>query len=139
MSMKLTLSISERNVNTVSGPKKQIVFAVVDLDRSENYPQNFVCLLPKRLDKGNKPQSKFLEIFGEKGSQIAVELLKNALSSEHDFEVRREIEERLSIFEPNEVTARCVACGCVFEPVRRRRFIQRLCQKCRDKKYNRAD
>ena len=58
-------------------PREQFIFAVVDLDRSESYPVNFVCLLPKELkNTDNNGKSKFLEIFGEESNQIAVELLE---------------------------------------------------------------
>ena len=75
-------------------------------------------------------------MFGDESSQIAVNLLKKALRSEQDFEVKREVRERLELLEPKQVaTAKCVVCGCVFEPkkYRYKRYVQRVCQECRNK------
>jgi hypothetical protein len=132
--MKLKLWISEKFVNAASGPKKEFVFTVLNLDRSENYPENFVCLLPKKPESGSNPVSKFFEIFGEESRQIAKGLLLGALKSERDMVVKEEIQKRLKLFEPKEaVTANCIACGCVFEPKKIGYHLQRLCQECRAK------
>jgi hypothetical protein len=132
--MKLKLSISQRVVNSISGPKEQFLFAVVDLDRSEGYPENFVCLLPKKLDSRSKLKSRFLEIFGENSNQVATNLLVDALRSEADIDVKREIEKRLKSLEPRKpIIANCVLCGCSFESKRVGRFLQRVCENCRSK------
>jgi hypothetical protein len=131
--MKLTLDISKRIVNSISGPKEQFIFAVIDLDRSGGYPANFVCLLPKDLGGKSKSCSKFFGIFGEESSRIAVGLLRKALESESDVKVKGEIEKRLKLLEPKQVTAKCTMCGCVFEPRKYGRYVERMCQKCKSK------
>lgn len=96
--MKLTLDISKRFTNSPSGIKEQFIFSVIDLDRLEGYPANFVCLLPKELKStSNSGKTKFIEVFGEDSNQIATRLLKNAFGSESDVELRREIEKRLKL------------------------------------------
>jgi hypothetical protein len=39
-----------------------------------------------------------------------------ALRSESEVTVKEEIEKRLDILEPKQITAKCVVCGCDFEP-----------------------
>ena len=132
--MKLELSVSKKPMNRASGFTEELVFTVVDLDKAESYPLNFVCLLPKRLEKGGKPSSKFVNIFGKESSQIAIKLLSSALRSEKDVIVKREIEKRLTALQPMpKIVAKCVSCGCVFEPEKRGRFLQKMCQTCRSK------
>jgi hypothetical protein len=81
---KLELSVSKRFVPRTSGYAEEVLFAVLDLDKAEEYPSNFVCLLPKKLENGCKTNSNFLDIFGNESSQIAIKLLTNALRSEND-------------------------------------------------------
>ena len=52
--MKLELSVTKRFVTRTSGYVEEVLFAVLDLDKSEEYPANFVCLLPKKLENGCK-------------------------------------------------------------------------------------
>jgi hypothetical protein len=132
--MKLNLNISKRYVDRVSGPVEEFVFTVVDMDKSENYPLNFVCLLPKDLS----PKTKFFQIYGEASSKIASDLLADALHSEADAAMMTEIEKRLKALQPKEIVkANCVACGCVFEPRKQGHFLQRTCQTCRSR-YNKS-
>jgi hypothetical protein len=132
--MKLELKVSRKYMSRQSGPAEEAVFVVVDLDKAGSYPLNFVCLLPKNLKGESKPSNKFLEIYGEASSQIAIELLTNALRSEKDLIVKSEIEKRLKALESNPIiTANCVSCGCAFKPKRFGRSLQRMCQTCRSK------
>jgi len=132
--MKLGLLVSKNYVNRASGFTEEVVFAVVDLDKVGSYPRNFVCLLPKNLGRGSKPSNKFLEIYGEESSQIAIALLTKALRSETDVIVKGEIEKRLKALQPKPTTrAKCVSCGCVFEPRKFGRILPRMCQTCRSK------
>jgi hypothetical protein len=62
---------------------KYLRFTVVGLDKDENYPLNFVCLLPIRVNSMDR-SSTFVGIFGEKSVEVAKELLTNALKSEDD-------------------------------------------------------
>jgi hypothetical protein len=130
--MKLELLVSKKYVNKASGFAEEVIFSVVDLDKAKTYPLNYVCLLPKTFDKVHKSPNRFLEIYGEKSKQIATELLTKALMVEDDVKVRDEIEKRLKSLQPKP-TAKCVSCGCVFEPRKYGRFLQRSCQTCRNK------
>ena len=77
----------------------KISFVVVDLNSEQEYPQNFVCVFPKNLfrknQKGNLKRSKFFRVFGEKSHEVAGSLLEDALKTERDLEVRRQIESSL--------------------------------------------
>jgi hypothetical protein len=99
--MKLELLVSKKYVSRISGlSTEEPVFAVVDLDKAKMYPLNYVCLLPKNLERGTKPSNKFLEIYGKESNQIAFDLLTNALKGETDVRVRDEIEKRLKTLRP---------------------------------------
>ena len=74
-------------------------FAVVDLDKRKNYPLNFVCMLPMKIDADGKSQSVFLQIFGDKSVEQARTLLTGALETETDSEVKAEISRRLKLLE----------------------------------------
>jgi hypothetical protein len=132
VAMKLELSILKRIVSRASGLKGEYIFSVVDFDKAENYPMNFVCLLPKNLQTESNPNRTFLKIFGKESNRVAVELLTKALKSESDVGVRGEIEKRLKALEPKPTT-KCATCGCVFEPRKYGHFLQRVCRKCRYK------
>ena len=130
--MKLELSVSKKFMNRASGFTEELVFIVLDLDMAKEYPANFVCILPKNLQRESNSQSKFPKIFGKESNRIAVELLNNALKSEGDLGVRAEMEKRLKAFEPKPTT-KCPICGCVFEPRKFGHFLQKVCRKCRYK------
>ena len=74
-------------------------FAVVDLDKRKNYPLNFVCMLPMKIDADSKSQSVFLQIFGDKSVEQARALLTGALETESNSEIKAEIERRLKLLE----------------------------------------
>ena len=131
--MKLKLTVSKKYMSRASGSTEEIVFAVVDLDKAEEYPANFVCILPKKLGSELKPSNKFLEIYGKESFQIAIKLLTNALVSENEAEVKTEIEKRLKALEPKSVIeTQCRLCGSSFQP-KFGRHQQRVCQRCRTK------
>ena len=79
----------------------KIRFAVVDIDKSDHYPQNFICGLPALnvalLHK--TAEYPFLQFFGQRSSEVARALLKEALNEETDLEVIVEIERRLKLLE----------------------------------------
>ena len=78
---------------------KRFRFAVVDLDKGRNYPLNFVCTLPTKIDAVDKSQSVFLQIFGDKSVEQARTLLTGALETESDSEGKAEISRRLELLE----------------------------------------
>lgn len=111
-------------------------FAVVDLDKSKSYPQNFVCMLPMRLGTKGKTPNAFQKIFGEKSHEQAKALLTKALRSEDDPEIKAEIERRLSLLEPKKTPlVKCSGCGKSFAPKVLRRFHRKFCPECMVKKY----
>lgn len=46
--------------------ENDIQLVVVDLDKSNNYPLNFVCVLPRYFRLLEKRSSQFAKIFGKK-------------------------------------------------------------------------
>ena len=78
-----------------------IRFAVVDLDKSDHYPQNFVCGLPSLKGSllNKTAEYPFLQFFGKRSSEVARALLTDALTGEGDLEVKVEIERRLKLLE----------------------------------------
>jgi hypothetical protein len=94
--LKLSLSIFKREMNNYSG-RNNIRFAVVDLDRSREYPVNFVCILPKQIKANCKNHTKFERKFGDDSLDLAEKLLKRSLKDENDWEVKEEIRERLDL------------------------------------------
>jgi hypothetical protein len=77
----------------------QISFVVVDLNRGDEYPQNFLCVFPRNLfrknQRSNLKRSKFAKIFGEETHEVARKLLQEALKKETDKEARRHVESSL--------------------------------------------
>ena len=111
-------------------------FAVVDLDKGKNYPLNFVCMLPTKIDADGKSQSVFLQIFGDKSVEQARALLTGALEIESDSEVKAEIARRLKLLEPKPISqVKCSSCGNLFQPRPVKRFKQKFCQECVKKKF----
>jgi hypothetical protein len=111
-------------------------FAVVNDDKSKNYPANFVCLLPSIIYEMGKSNNAFLKIFGNKSLEQAKLLLTAALKTEDKPEIRAEIERRLKLLEPKTGThIKCGDCGNVFETKRVRKYSKNLCQACIIKKY----
>ena len=111
-------------------------FAVIDLEKSRDYPANFVCLLPSIMREERKSNNVFQKIFGNKGLEQAKALLTAALKAENDSKIKAEIERRLKLLEPkagNQI--KCGSCGHFFLARRVRRFKQNLCQDCLKKKY----
>ena len=97
--LKLSLSIFKREMNDYSG-RNNIRFAVVDLDRSREYPVNFVCILPKQIKANGKNHTKFERKFGDDSLDLAEKLLKRSLKAENDWEVKEEIRDRLDLLKP---------------------------------------
>ncbi len=106
--------------------------AVVDLDRPEKYPSNFVCMLPAQI--GSDKNSVFVKLFGDKSIELASQLLTDALETEIDVETKAEIGRRLKIIKsPNTNKVECSVCRKLFKPLRRRGFRQKLCPECKNK------
>jgi hypothetical protein len=84
-----------------SPSRRRIHFAVIDLDKSNHYPENFICGLPALKESLLKRTAEypFLQLFGKTSSEVARSLLADALTEEGDLEVVAEIERRLKLLE----------------------------------------
>jgi len=111
-----------------------IRFAIVDLDKSQEYPSNFVCMLPQQVSANSKQHSVFAKVFGNHSSELAKRLLTEALETENDSEIKAEIEKRLKLLEPKPIQIKCRVCGKLFVPRIMGRFNQKTCQECRQEK-----
>jgi hypothetical protein len=75
-------------------------FAVIDKDKANGYPANFICLLPSKVTELGKSNSVFRSIFRDKSLEQAKLLLTKALNRENDLEVKNELKRRLELLEP---------------------------------------
>ena len=115
---------------------KRFRLAVVDLDRTKDYPLNFVCMLPLRIGSDGKEPNVFTRVFGDKSLEVAKKLLVDALEAEDDSDVKAEIEMRLKLLEPKPVCEKaCVSCGKLFQAEPRKGFKQKFCPECFKKKF----
>jgi len=89
----IKLHITKRDDLEDCSQRHRFCFAVIDLDISEKYPSNYVCILPVNIGK-SKNQNIYEKIFGEKSTQQAMVLLGDALKVIGDSEIKREIERR---------------------------------------------
>jgi hypothetical protein len=132
--MKLRLKVSKKQINRASRLEETIVFAVIDLNKSNMYPANFVCMLPKELKSRNGALCTFMRTFGDEALQVAKRLLTETMKREDDADVKKEILKRLKTFEPKPaVEANCVVCGRKFQPRTYGQHLQRICQTCKQK------
>ena len=77
--------------------KTDVQVVVVDLDRSKNYPLNFVCIFPQTIISPGKHSNLFGKIFGTRSLEVARILLQKALRREKDAEIRKELTKRLKL------------------------------------------
>jgi hypothetical protein len=106
-------------------------FAVIDSNKSKNYPANFICMLPLKPFNGvTNNNNTFSSLFGNNGREIAIGLLSDALKTEKDNDVKTEIERRIKLLDPKESTVKCSKCNKVFSPRRNRKYAQYLCDEC---------
>ena len=116
---------------------KRFRFAVVDLDKAKSYPSNFVCMLPTQISGKTRLESTFMQVFGDKSIEQARALLAEALETEEEPEVKAEIEKRLKMLEPNQVSEiKCSGCGKPFQPRRVRKYQQNFCEECMKKRFS---
>jgi len=114
-------------------------FAVVDLNKSKSYPENFVSMLPMRIDSNGKIPSVFTKLFGDKSLKIARGLLTESLKKENGSEIKAEIERRLNLLEPNPVIhIKCRVCRKFFQTQKERASKQKICPECM-KRFDRKE
>jgi hypothetical protein len=95
--LKLSLLILTRDLLNDYTVKKRIKFVVIDLDRSREYPLNFVCILPKQIKENDGHHTKFERRFGDESLELAKKLLRRSLKAENDWEIKEAIRERLKL------------------------------------------
>ena len=113
-------------------------FAVVDYNKAQQYPANFVCMLPLKIECVNgKNPNTFGVLFGEKSIDFALELLKKALLNEKDNEIKTEIEKRIKLLDPKQAAkVKCIKCGQIFESKRIKKYKHPLCNECHIKQIS---
>ncbi len=130
--MKLKLLITKREIthhNTIT--KTKYLFAVIDLDRSKQYPQNFVSVLPKSIKVKAKPSNIFEGLFGKDSLEMANQLLKKALRTRPDSETTKAIRERLKLLDPQlHNTTKCQNCGKSIKQTKRKYRPYKFCFEC---------
>jgi len=90
--LKLKLyAIKKGNQQTDS----DIQLVVVDIDKSTDYPLNFVCILPRYFRLLEKRSSKFAKTFGPKSLALAKRLLVEAGKKEADPQIKKVINKRI--------------------------------------------
>ena len=135
--MNLRLHVSKNRDARDYSQGRHIRFAVIDLDKSKSYPENYVCMLPLQPRANGKAHNIFSELFGKNCLELAKRLLTRALKAESDLEIKAEIEKRLKLLGPKPVIqTKCFVCGNLFEVGKRRRM-PKICPECIQKKYAR--
>jgi hypothetical protein len=134
--LRVRLHILKRDKAAEYPVGKRFGFAVVDLDRAEGYPSNFVCMLPMRININGQKISTFEKKFGDRSLDLAKNLLNEALKSGGDPEIKGEIERRLRLLDAERRFERvCVSCGRVFKTEHGRSFRKKFCEDCLRKKF----
>jgi formylmethanofuran dehydrogenase subunit E len=115
---------------------KYIRFAVTDLDISKRYPSNFVTILPRHIYLKAKIPSNFVKKYEEQSHKIAKKLLKKALRTHEDQEIKKEIRERLKLLAPKPKNIiKCNICGKEFESRKYKYGPRKTCYPCKSKMY----
>ncbi len=113
--MRFGLRISERRGEKGS-PNRRFNFAIIDLDKADTYPMNYICKLPTTLRLAGGNGNAFVKKFGSTSYELARVLLQRALEQEEPPEIRTEIERRLKWLDPKPaVKKRCIRCKEIFQ------------------------
>jgi formylmethanofuran dehydrogenase subunit E len=134
--LNLSLHLS-KNYNVKDYLKStHIRIAVIDLDISKKYPANFVCLLPRKIYSNAKTLNNFQKKYGIQSQHIIRKLLDQALTTEDDQDIKKELLERLKILNPKPKNmVKCNSCGKEFKARKYRYRKQKTCYECKTKKY----
>jgi hypothetical protein len=129
--MNFKLRIFRRDYTNNLSAWNHLRFAVVDLNKSKSYPENFVSILPMRIDSDEELQSAFAKFFGSESLATARGLLTEALKTEDDSEIKAEITRRLNLLDPNPaVYVKCRVCKKFFQTKKKRVFKLKICPEC---------
>ena len=135
--MNLQLHITKKETTHYNTRMKtKHLFAVIDLDRSKQYPQNFVSVLPRHIKAIVKPANAFEGLFGNKSLEMANQLLQKALQSRPDSETTLAIRERLKLLDPQlNNKSKCQNCGNPIKQSKQRFRHYKFCYDCHRKGY----
>ena len=79
--MNLSLRITKNyNIKDYNKPG-HIRIAVIDMDISNEYPANYVCILPRTFNPNSKTPNKFQEKYGDQSQKIIKNLLNQELKT----------------------------------------------------------
>ena len=135
--MKLRLHITKNEDLKDYSRSQYFRFAVIDLDKSKQYPANFVCMLPKKPTINDTPHNIFSKIYGKESITVAKQLITKALNSENDLEIKSALTKRLNMLKPKKPPeAKCFRCGKIFSPSTNRYRKQRVCPECKHIMYS---
>ena len=139
--MNLQLLITKKQYTHYnSRTKTKHLFAVIDLDESKHYPQNFVSVLPLHISAKVKPSNVFERLFGNKSLEIANQLLHKALESRPDFETAQAIRERIELLATQQNNkAQCQNCGHTIKQSKKRVKPYKFCYECHIKAKQKVD
>lgn len=139
--MNLQLLITKKEyVHYNNRTRTKHLFAVIDLDESKQYPQNFVSVLPLHISAIVKPSNVFERIFGNKSLEIANRLLHKALESRPDSEKAEAIRERIELLATQQNNkVQCQNCGNTIKQFKKRGKPSRFCYECHMKAKQRID
>jgi len=136
--MKLQLFITKKvtkHYGTTTSTKH--LFAVIDSDKSEQYPQNFVSVLPRNIKAIVKPANIFEEMFGDQSLEMANQLLEKALTLRPDAEIVKAIRERLKLLSPKLINkTNCHNCGKPISQSKSRYRVYKFCYDCHKEGYS---
>jgi hypothetical protein len=132
--MKLKLRIT-KNYNAKDYLKPAYIrIAVIDLTISKKYPANFVCMLPKQVRLNAKVQNNFVKKYGDKSLELVNKLLKQALKTTEDQDIKKELVARLKILNPKPKNmVKCNVCGKEFKARKYGYRLQKTCYGCLNK------
>jgi hypothetical protein len=124
------------NESKERGSGKTYRFAVLDYSKSNFYPENFVCMLPMKVQQGNHDcGSVFGKLFGSDSLRLALKLLNDALDTEQDTKVKSEIERRIKLIDPKQINlVKCSMCKKSFKPLTKWSYTHRLCTECQKRR-----
>jgi hypothetical protein len=91
-------------------------------------------MLPKQINPKAKVQNNFVKKYGDKSQELSKKLLKQALKTTDDQDIKKEIRERLKILSPKPKNlAKCSVCGKEFKARRFGYRLQKTCYGCLNK------
>jgi len=135
--LNLKLHITKREITHHSTIiKTKYLFSVIDLDRSDQYPQNFVSVLPRKINVTVKPCNIFEELFGNRSLETAKQLLEKALERRPNSETTKAIRHRLKLLNPQlNNKSKCQNCGKPIKQNKQKFRPYKFCYQCHSKGY----